>query len=108
MAKIWQKKTTLYTLSIALIAAICFVGKLKNIPFEKLTGDPAMVNDTNPLVSFLSNLGALLCVQAVLYAFLRHIQFNLNIERKILISYYILEFSPLFYCLMTFSWFMII
>ena len=49
----------LYGVAVSLISLVFFVGTRLNIPFKKITGDPALTFGENPLTGFLSNIGVL-------------------------------------------------
>jgi hypothetical protein len=49
-----------YILVIFLLSGIFFINYKFNIPFEKLTGDPALTFNAHPFVGFLSNIGVLI------------------------------------------------
>ncbi|MCF8273376.1 MAG: hypothetical protein K9I95_06055 [Flavobacteriaceae bacterium] len=50
----------IYILGILLLFSIFYLNKKFNIPFEKLTGDPALIFNSHPFIGFLSNIGVLI------------------------------------------------
>ncbi|MEE9361064.1 MAG: hypothetical protein V3U92_00535 [Cellulophaga sp.] len=52
--------TAVYGICILLLVCCFYVGTTYNIPFEKITGDPANYFQSHPLTGIISNLGALL------------------------------------------------
>ncbi len=49
-----------YVVGVSIVMITFFVGKKYNIPFEKITGDPAYYFQSHPFTGIVSNIGALL------------------------------------------------
>ncbi|MEN3324166.1 hypothetical protein VP395_10530 [Mariniflexile soesokkakense] len=71
--------TSVYIIGAILLVIIFYVGKKFNIPFENLTGDPALTFKAHPFTGILSNVGILLwCFTASVCFFSGTILFNIN------------------------------
>lgn len=74
-----------YTLLIIILASVFFIGKKFNIPFEKITGDPALISNSHPFVGILSNIGVLIwCFTASICFFSAVIFFKIADKEKAL------------------------
>lgn len=59
-----------YILAILFMISVFFIASSHQIPFKKITGDPALTFGSNPLVGFVSNIGVLLwCMTASICLF---------------------------------------
>ncbi|MFI0429017.1 hypothetical protein [Mariniflexile sp. HMF6888] len=75
----------IYFLMVLLLSSVFFVGKKFNIPFEKITGDPALTFKSHPFIGFLSNIGALIwCYTASICFFSALILFKTTDKKKAL------------------------
>lgn len=64
-----DKKTNIfiifsYSLSVILLLLAFLIGIKYNIPFERITGDPALIYNAHPFTGFISNIGVLLWCSA--------------------------------------------
>jgi hypothetical protein len=50
----------LYCISLLSLGFVFIIGKKYNIPFEQITGDPALIFNTHPFTGIVSNIGVLL------------------------------------------------
>ncbi|MFI1771321.1 hypothetical protein [Thalassobellus citreus] len=74
-----------YILVAFLLFIVFYINKKYNIPFEKLTGDPALTFNAHPFIGFLSNLGVLLwCFTASVCYFSSALLFTTNNNKKAL------------------------
>jgi hypothetical protein len=59
-----------YIITTLILGTVFFLSKKYNIPFEKFTGDPALINKSNPFIGIISNVGALIwCTTASICLF---------------------------------------
>ncbi|WNH12189.1 hypothetical protein [Thalassobellus suaedae] len=73
----------IYILVAFLLCGVFYINKKFNIPFEKLTGDPALIFKSHPFIGFLSNIGILLwCFTASICYFSGIILFKVNDTKK--------------------------
>lgn len=87
MANTFSKKVILlfYLVTIFLIGLVFFVGTRMNIPFNKITGDPALTFGENPLTGFLSNIGVLFwCATVAILAFSSVLAGKMNHKKEML------------------------
>ncbi len=74
-----------YILVILILSGIYFINYKFNIPFEKLTGDPALTFNAHPFVGFLSNIGVLIwSFTATICYFSAVILFKINDKKNAL------------------------
>lgn len=100
------KKITIaiYITSLLILSLVAVLGVIYNIPFEKFTGDPAMITNSNPFVGVVSNLGILLwCTTSSICFFSGSIIYN--IDKK---SALFLIFSGVFSTILLFDDFFMI